>query len=158
THKTRFMKKQFLPLALLSLALGILGAAAQNGGNFDLSWSTVDGGGGASSGGNFSVSGTMGQPDAGTLAGGQFKLEGGFWSGVSVVPMPDAPTLKIKLLANGQAIISWPLGATGFTLEEAPAVSGGPWSDTPQSVVDTAIEHTVTVPAIGLMKVFRLKK
>jgi len=152
------MKRQILPLALLSLALGIVGAHAQSGGNFDLSWSTVDGSGGTSSGGNFSLSGTIGQPDAGTLAGGQFKLEGGFWSGVSVVQMPGAPILKIKLLANGQALISWPLSVTGFTLEEAPAASGGPWSDTPQSVVDSATEHTITVPAIGVMKVFRLKQ
>jgi hypothetical protein len=49
------------------------------------------------------------------------------------------------------------VGVTGFALEEAAAV-GGAWSITPQGVIDTAAEHTVTVPAIGVMKVFRLKK
>jgi hypothetical protein len=150
------MKWQFL--ALLGLLLGIIGARAQSGGKYDLSWSTIDAGGGTSSGGQFSVSGTVGQPDAGTLSGGKFKIDGGFWSGVSVMQMPGAPILKIKLLGNGQALISWPVTVSSFTLEEADAVSGSPWSNTPQSVVDTAAEHTVTVPAIGVMKVFRLKK
>ena len=152
------MKRPFLPLALLGLLFGTIGARAQSGGKYDLSWSTVDGGGGMSAGGQFSVSGTVGQPDAGALVGGQFKIAGGFWSGVSVLQMPGAPVLKIKQIAGGQAVISWPLSVTGFTLEEAGALSGSPWSNTPQSVVDTATEHTVTVPAIGVMKVFRLKK
>lgn len=152
------MKSQFLPLALLGVLLGTIGARAQSGGKFDLSWSTVDGGGGISAGGQFSISGTVGQPDAGALVGGQFKIGGGFWSGMSVLQIPGAPILKIKLLPNGQAVISWPLGVTGFALEEAAAVSGAAWSNTPQGVIDTATEHTVTVPAIGVMKVFRLKK
>lgn len=50
-----------------------------SGADFDLSWRTVDGGGGTSSGGGFTVSGTIGQPDAGTLIGGNFTLSGGFW-------------------------------------------------------------------------------
>jgi len=131
---------------------------SQSGGNFDLRWSTVDSGGGSSSGGSFSISGTVGQPDAGSLSGGQFKLEGGFWSGVSVAQSPDAPILKIKLVGNGQALLSWPVSVTGFALEEAASPSGAVWTNTPQSVVDTATDHTVTVPANGVIKVFRLKK
>ncbi len=56
------------------------GAAA---GGFDLTWSTVDGGGGTSIGGDFVLSGTVGQPDAGDLVGGDFTLRGGFWQPVS---------------------------------------------------------------------------
>ncbi len=52
------------------------GAAA---GVFDLTWFTVDGGGGTSSGGGFVLSGTIGQPDAGEMSGGGFTLLGGFW-------------------------------------------------------------------------------
>ena len=44
--------------------------AAAAGADFDLSWHTVDGGGGTSSGGGFVLNGTAGQPDAGDLAGG----------------------------------------------------------------------------------------
>jgi hypothetical protein len=63
-------------------------ARAQSGGIFDLSWNTIDGGGGTSSGGAFVLSGTIGQPDAGptmtgTSSGGVvFSLSGGFWPGV----------------------------------------------------------------------------
>ena len=48
-------------------------------GSFEVSWFTVDGGGGTSSGGDFVLSGTIGQPDAGDLSGGDFVLRGGFW-------------------------------------------------------------------------------
>ncbi len=55
---------------------------AQSGGGFDLTWSTIDGGGAMSStGGGFDLSGTIGQPDAqsAVMAGGAFTLTGGFW-------------------------------------------------------------------------------
>jgi len=131
----------------------------QSGGQFDLSWSAIDGGGGTSSAGQFQLHGTIGQTDAGTLAGGNFKLEGGFWSGVTLLQTPGAPILKIKLVHGGQAVISWPLNAVGFTLEETAYVAQPKsWSAAPQSVIDTATEHTVTVPAAGVVKCYRLKK
>ncbi len=54
-------------------------AFAQSGGTFDLSWNTIDGGGGTSTGGTFTLNGTAGQSDAGTLGGGTFILRGGYW-------------------------------------------------------------------------------
>jgi hypothetical protein len=51
---------------------------------FDLSWHTIDGGGGASAGGAFELVGTIGQHDPGApLAGGPFMLTGGFWAEAS---------------------------------------------------------------------------
>ncbi len=50
-------------------------------GQYDLSWSTIDGGGGTSSGGPYVVMGTSGQADAGWFAGGDYELLGGFWPG-----------------------------------------------------------------------------
>ena len=47
--------------------------------DFDLSWYTIDGGGGTSIGGDFVLSGTIGQPDAGVMTGGDFQLAGGCW-------------------------------------------------------------------------------
>ncbi len=152
------MKIKFTILSIAVAACAALTSHAQSGGPFDLKWSTIDSGGGTSRGGQFSLSGTIGQPDPGTLAANQFKLEGGFWSGVSVVQTAGAPLLKIKLSGGGQAVLSWPVSATGFVLEETPSV--GPlsvWSATPQAVMDTATEHTVTVPAAGVMKCYRLK-
>ncbi len=60
--------------------------------DFDLTWHTIDGGGGTSAGGTFELTGTIGQPDAGALAGPgapEFTLTGGFWTGAS--PSVDLP-------------------------------------------------------------------
>ncbi len=60
---------------LFSTALG------QSGGDYELSWSTIDGGGGTSTGGNYVLTGTIGQPDPAYSAGGDYDLLGGFWPG-----------------------------------------------------------------------------
>jgi len=49
-------------------------------GGYDLSRSTIDGGG-VSSGGQYTLRGTVGQPDATYSAGGDYELLGGFWPG-----------------------------------------------------------------------------
>jgi hypothetical protein len=73
----------FLVLAGLLCSGGVL---AQSGGGYDLSWSTVDGGGWSfSRGGGYTLSGTVGQPDAGLLRGGGYTLAGGYWGGASAV-------------------------------------------------------------------------
>ncbi len=58
-------------------------ASAQS---FDISWYTIDGGGGMfTAGGEYELSGTIGQPDAGLpMTGGSFELSGGFWPGAGV--------------------------------------------------------------------------
>lgn len=48
---------------------------------YDLSWWTVDAGGGNISGGRYTLGGTIGQPDPGLLVGGDYTLGGGFWGG-----------------------------------------------------------------------------
>jgi hypothetical protein len=68
-------------------------------GGFELSWSTVDGGGGTSSGGDFVLRGTIGQPDAGDLSGGDFTLRGGFWQPAASDGCGDCPT---DVDGNGQ--------------------------------------------------------
>jgi hypothetical protein len=67
-------------LILVVLLVVVSVALAQTGG-YDLSWWTVDGGGGTLAGGSYTLSGTAGQPDAGVLAGGGYTLSGGFWGG-----------------------------------------------------------------------------
>ncbi len=59
-------------------------ALAQSGGNFDLSWNTVDGGGGAAGAAPYTLSGTVGQPDAGAMSGGDYTVVGGFWGGAAI--------------------------------------------------------------------------
>ncbi len=70
-------------IAIACFFLMAAAARAQSGSGYDLTWGTIDGGGGINSiGGVFSVSGTIGQPDAQVapvMTGGNFQLTGGFW-------------------------------------------------------------------------------
>lgn len=61
------------------LTLGII-QTNTHAGEMELTWSTIDGGGGYSAGDAFELEGTIGQPDAGAMAGGDFVLIGGFWA------------------------------------------------------------------------------
>jgi hypothetical protein len=70
--------------------VAVLSASAASAQTFDLSWYTIDGGGGTSTGSGFTLSGTIGQPDAGAMTGGGFTLRGGFWPGASDAPCPGA--------------------------------------------------------------------
>lgn len=65
-------------ISLLTLLALTWTALAQTGDGYDLSWSTVDGGGRESSGGNYTLMSAAGQPDAGVLSGGDYTLQGGF--------------------------------------------------------------------------------
>ena len=70
-----------LTLAALLFAGHTLVSARTNDG-YDLSWWTVDGGGGAlGTGDGYALSGTAGQWDAHVLADGGSVLAGGFWGG-----------------------------------------------------------------------------
>jgi len=60
------------------LVQAALPALAQD---YELSWMTIDGGGGQSSGGPYTLTGTIGQPDAAYSSGGDYELLGGFWPG-----------------------------------------------------------------------------
>ena len=67
------------PIVALSATSLTLFAGGQA---FDLTRSTIDGGGAmrsTSADGVLELSGTIGQPDAGVLSGGGFTLTGGFW-------------------------------------------------------------------------------
>jgi hypothetical protein len=76
----------------LSLSLALVLSAfltnvtwAQQGDGYELSWWTLDGGGGTASGGGFSLNGTAGQSEAGAiLSGGDYTLVSGFWSSAGV--------------------------------------------------------------------------
>jgi hypothetical protein len=87
----------YLRGALLLAVVGLLllltgGARARSRTGYDLSWWTVDGGGGTfveggmhSASGVVSLGGTAGQPDAGLMAGGAYVLAGGFEPGGEVL-------------------------------------------------------------------------
>jgi hypothetical protein len=73
---------------------------AQRGGDYDLSWWTVDGGGATfSTGGDYSLGGTIGQPDAGVIAAESYVLQGGFWPGGELMAAPSL--LYLPLIVRG---------------------------------------------------------
>jgi hypothetical protein len=94
THRQRRLALVLLVLLVTAiLREGV--AVAQTGGGYDLTWSTIDGGGGSSAGGGYQLTGTLGQPDAGaTLSGGGYSLSGGFWSGVSIESKVYLPLIR----------------------------------------------------------------
>jgi hypothetical protein len=65
-------------IGIILLTMSISSTASSE---YDLSWYTIDGGGGRSSGGPYELVGTIGQPDAAYSAGGGYELLGGFWPG-----------------------------------------------------------------------------
>ena len=82
--KHRIMMAVGALVTLLLMHSALPTTLAQNGGTYDLSWNTLDGGGATfATGGVYSLGGTIGQADASTLSGGAYTLAGGFWAGVT---------------------------------------------------------------------------
>lgn len=81
-------RKRVLVILFVCLAFaGWITVRAQSGGGYDLTWNTLDGGGGVSSSSAYTLGGAIGQPDAGGLNGGDYTLSGGFWqAGVNSEP------------------------------------------------------------------------
>jgi hypothetical protein len=66
---------------MVCILVVVCSTAGQGGGPYEISWYTIDGGGGTSAGGPYVLTGTIGQPDAAYSAGGQYEVLGGFWPG-----------------------------------------------------------------------------
>ena len=109
------MKKAFPIILVFFGSMGILPSSPLQA-DYDLTWHTIDGGGGTSSNGDFVLSGTIGQPDAGTMKGGNYVLVGGFWSGQEhcFVNLPDlADFLSDWLEEFPVAGVDWDLDDSG---------------------------------------------
>lgn len=130
------MKKIIL---LLALVLPMLGLAQQ----YSIDWHKIAGGGGTSSGGQFTLSGTIGQHDAsGAMTGGNYSFTGGFWAAYAV-QMPGAPLLTITYVGN-QAVVSWPVSATGWTLQTNNNLASPNWGNYNGTVVNNSITNAPT--------------
>jgi hypothetical protein len=148
-----FMKKIILFCALLTPML----APAQT---YSINWYKVAGGGGSSSGTNgsamYSLSGTIGQQDASTaMTGGNYSLTGGFWSLISLVQTPGAPTLSIAQSGNS-VIVSWP-DIGNYTLQQNNNLSmPSGWAGTGYSTNTSNGTNSITItPPTGSL-FFRL--
>ena len=82
-HRSSGVRPRWTRLAILLILLILLlgaGFVTRASEGYDLSWWTVDGGGGISTGGGYTLHGSAAQPDAASLRGGGYSLMGGFWS------------------------------------------------------------------------------
>ena len=104
-----------LGLGCWCLALFLTTAASAQ--SYSINWSKIAGGGGTSSGGQYTLSGTIGQPDASpAMTGGNYALTGGFWSMISVVQTPGAPTLHIS--QSGNSVTVYWQDVSGWVLQQ----------------------------------------
>jgi hypothetical protein len=85
------MNTKKIKLILLSVLVTVIILPPTVFSDYQIVWSTIDGGGGTSSGGQYKLTGTIGQPDADYSAGGNYELLGGFWPGgpLCFVDFPD---------------------------------------------------------------------
>ena len=117
------MKQSFLFCLLFSG--WCLAASAQQ---YSIDWYKIAGGGGTSTGATYSVTGTIGQADAGgAMSGGNYALTGGFWSLISVMQTPGAPTLYLS--QSGNTVTVYWQNVSGWTLQQNNNLSNpGGWS------------------------------
>jgi hypothetical protein len=146
-------------LAIALVGAAFLGPQAAHAQNYTINWYTVAGGGGTSTGSSgtntYAVSGTIGQPATATMTGGNYSLTGGFWSLISVVQTPGAPTLTITRSGSTQAVISWTGPATGFVLEQSGSLVQG-WAASGATLTTNGTTISATVNATGGPQYFRL--
>jgi hypothetical protein len=69
-------------------------AVCHGAGPYQITWHTIDGGGGTSTGGSYVLTGTIGQSDADWCDGGPYELLGGFWPGEPLPPDDCFPTCR----------------------------------------------------------------
>ena len=155
------MKKRLVFLALIALLCLVGVAQAQSGGDYDLSWSTVDGGGYTwSEGGNYKLGGTIGQHDAGAEhSDGDYALQGGFWHSVC-----RPVTVDVTISCNGSRVqLDWASDPANkayaihratspyqFPVPTSPraTVLTPPWDDAPNTCGDPASNYYYIVRAV----------
>jgi hypothetical protein len=112
---------------LFMLILFLLAVSAGRSQQYTVDWYKLPGGGGTSTGATYSVTGTIGQPDAsGALNGGNYSVTGGFWSLISVVQTPGAPTLYISHAGN-TVTVYWQT-VSGWNLQQNANLATASWS------------------------------
>jgi len=165
------MKTHGFILALIWLGFGFGDSLTSNANaatatGFEVSWWTVDGGGGVSSGGGFEVTGTIGQPDAtARLAAGCWSIEPGFWGAYAAVQMPGTPELHLRLINPTIVRVSFDPACEDWVLQYATELGVEPtatiWhDDLPGELLPVGNELTrdFHLPSWGPRLFFRLRK
>lgn len=158
-----------LGLVLMHFTMGsyLSFSATPSSAGFQVSSWTVDGGGGVSSGGGFEIAGTIGQPDsAPQLSGGCWSVDPGFWDEYTVLTMPGAPRLRIRLLDAGTVLVSFSPGCGDWVLQYTILLgeidpTSIRWSDDAASnlfLVDDEMTRSFHIPSWGERLFVRLRQ
>ncbi len=83
-----------LVVALITTAGISAQTAATTATGYELSWFTMDGGGGTSTGTGYILSGTIGQMDAGTQSATGYSHAGGFWPAIRTIFEQFLPLIR----------------------------------------------------------------
>jgi hypothetical protein len=141
------------------LAAMLLTGAIVRAQSYSIDWYQISSGGGMSLGGDYSLAGTLGQPEAGsTTIGGNYSLTAGFWTLISIVPTPGAPTLTIAFTSTNTFIISWPSPSTGFAIQQSTAVPNSVWAAPSEGISDDGINKSIVLQSLTGTRFFRLKR
>ena len=146
---------RYLPSVCLLLSAFCLAALGQN---YSIDWYKVSGGGGTISGGSYTLTSTIGQQDAvapmtvNGFGNSSYSLTGGFLA-IYAVQTPGAPLLTITY-NNNQAVVSWPLSVTGWTLQTNRNLASTNWGNYLGAIVNNRITNA---PPKGNL-FFRLKQ
>ena len=111
-------------------------------------------------GGRFTLSATAGQPEAVPqfLSSDQrYALAPGFWPAAVVIAVPGAPPLRFLPAPQAHVILAWPVASSGWVLEQSANLLT--WTPVEIPVVNTAADHTVTLPTSSgpARRFFRLR-
>ena len=139
-----FLKQLIQRLSATAILLAATVVLAQSGGGYDLTWSTIDGGGVMNStGGTFTLAGTIGQPDAAsnpTLTGGAFELTGGFWPVTNVCYcLADMNGDGKKNGVDIQQFVACLIGGANCSCADADKANGVTLADVPVFVSDLLV-------------------
>jgi len=148
------MLRFLLSVCILVASALFIKAGAQA---YSLAWSAMPGGGGVSSNAPYMLAGSIGQSGASSvMLGGNYSLTGGFWSLISVVQSPGAPTLSISYLTN-QVVVFWLTPLSGWTLQQnSNLASAGGWVASAYALTATNGTSRITVRAPTGKLFFRL--
>lgn len=143
---------------ILALTLtAMTGARAQSGGVFTVV-QAAGLSGGASTGGIFTVTGAVGRP-AGASSGGNFVLRARGPGEITLIQTPGAPAL-VAARDHGGILISWPLPADGYVLEQATALDpkAVPWTPVVSPYYTNEMRVYTAEPSPNGHRFYRLRK
>lgn len=77
---------------------------------------------------------------------------------IQLISTSETVQLHVRRASASTVQLAWPVHTSGYTLHSTTNLTTPNWQPVATPIVDTASEHTVTVPSISGPRFFRLKK